>query len=151
MGSESENNRSSSVCFEVDLLSTDEGSPVAIMTASKPRVKCPARLLQREASRNKKNDEDKALKWKQRMDKAEQNKKDIEAARLHRIHERQECCRIMASKMEKLLEQDAKRQGKEGTQNIKAMSRREAGAIVRSVHKDFKQLGSELKENYGAD
>ena len=57
----------------------------------------------------------------------------------------------MASKMEKLLEQDAKRQGKEGTQNIKVMSRREAGAMVRSVHKDFKQLGSELKENLGAD
>lgn len=78
------------------------------------------------------------------------NAQDLEAARLQRIHERQECCRIMASKMEKLLEQDAKRQGKEGTQNIKAMSRREAGAMLQSVHRGFQQLGSELNENLEA-
>ena len=65
------------------------------------------------------------------------------------MHARQEHCRKMATKMEMLLQQDAKRKGVEGTENVPAMSRRQAAEMIRSVARDFKSMGSEIERSTG--
>ena len=50
----------------------------------------------------------------------------------------------MATKMDLLLQQDAKRHGMAGTEDIPAMSRRQAANMIKSVAKDFQSMGGEI-------
>ncbi|XP_072033931.1 uncharacterized protein [Amphiura filiformis] len=82
-----------------------------------------------------------------KLQKAAEKKKVQEEQRLDRIHARQEHCRKMATKMDMLLQQDAKRSGMEGTENIPAMSRKQAATMLQSVARDFQSMGSEMQQN----
>ena len=53
---------------------------------------------------------------------------------------KEEECKRINSTVNQLLEQDAKRRGVPGTENIRAMSTREAKAAVRSVTQTFNSI-----------
>ncbi|XP_070542868.1 uncharacterized protein [Ptychodera flava] len=79
---------------------------------------------------------------------AEERRKELEKCRLERIHARQEDCRKLAQQVELLLDQDAKRHGVEGTENIKAMSKKEAARVIHNVAEDFSKLGCDVKQDF---
>ncbi|XP_077996337.1 uncharacterized protein LOC144449637 [Glandiceps talaboti] len=112
----------------------------------RPKSSLPKRLSQRLSEReNKTVTSSEELEEKQK--KALERRKEHEKARLERIHATQESCRKIAGKVEILLEQDAKRNGLEGTQQIKAMSKREAAKVINSVTEEFNQMSSGLQQN----
>lgn len=70
-----------------------------------------------------------------------------EAARLQRIHTRQEQCRHINKNVSVLLEQDAKRQGLEGTESVKRMPRDKTSAAVQSVARGFGKMGIQIESD----
>ncbi|XP_022102169.1 uncharacterized protein LOC110985446 [Acanthaster planci] len=145
MASDSESSTSLPSAITFDVMLNDSAS------TKTRQAKCPERFQKGQTNTVVDTDmtEERARKMKEKQLKAQRRREEQEAARRLRINQRQEQCRLMASKMEKLLAQDAKRQGLAGTENIRPMTRREAGAMIQSVHRDFQQLGAELSKDMG--
>ncbi|XP_038057949.1 uncharacterized protein LOC119729453 [Patiria miniata] len=140
MASESLSHVPPSVTFDVIL---------DVSTSTTTQAKWPERFEKKGQKNAEVDAEERSQKLEEKQLRAQRNKEEHEAARRLRISQRSEQCRHMASKMEKLLAQDAKRQGIAGTENIRPMTRKEAGAMIQSVHRDFQQLGAALSNDMG--
>eukprot|EP00057_Strongylocentrotus_purpuratus_P035522 XP_799874.1 PREDICTED: uncharacterized protein LOC576051 [Strongylocentrotus purpuratus] len=127
-----------SVTFDIAL---DASGPSLVMPFS-PAV--PDKFAER-LNRRKKTYTTEQLEEK--LKGAERRRKEQETARLDRIHERQQHCRTMASKMALLMDQDAKRHGAPGTEDIPSMSSRQAAAMIKNVAKDFQKIGIGLAQD----
>ena len=68
-------------------------------------------------------------------------------ARLKRIQEMDKEHEKLSKAFTSLVEQDAKRQGLPGTENIRAMSRREASDTIRFVARKMEKLNGQLQNS----
>eukprot|EP00105_Crassostrea_gigas_P019388 XP_011437858.1 PREDICTED: uncharacterized protein LOC105335599 [Crassostrea gigas] len=98
------------------------------------KSKPPARLLNYE--RHETTQKEMAARQKN----AEERRKVYETERLRRIQERSEECSRINTKVSHLLALDAKRQGLEGTSQVKPISTREALQSIKSLSKDFSRI-----------
>ncbi|XP_067672425.1 uncharacterized protein [Haliotis asinina] len=78
---------------------------------------------------------------------AELRRKQQEQDMIERVRKTREECIKLDKKVQKLMDQDAKRKGLPGSENVKIMSSREAKKTAISVVKEFSNISSKISSS----